>query len=140
MAGINFDVKVTPKLKNIIKIIRGDITKVNKVFAEKLLDEVELTQIHGYVSDGNPSQPGGSTYKRTFTLRKSSKRKIGRVTFKNIPAQWSTDLDYAPFVLGSKDQQAGIHIGRWKSTEEVATSVNKKIDDIYSESWHEVIK
>jgi len=136
VTALTVDIDFKPKLKDIIRAINGDLKKVNVIFADKMLDEIELTQIHAYTSGGMPAKPGGSTYKRTFKLRASSKRRVKKVTFRTIQAAWFTDLDYAPYVLGSKSEQAEVHQGRWKSTEEVADSVNKNTN-IYNESWNE---
>ena len=154
MTLLDIDVDIKPTFKTVARAITGDLKRVNQLFVKNLLDEVELTQIQGYTLNSMPDPPskagakkrgkGGrfvkadrvfSTYRRTFDLRRSSRRQINSVTNFGVEAKWHTELDYAPFVLGTKSQQAKIHEGRWKSTEEVSAAVEKKTDAIYEESF-----
>lgn len=135
MTLLDISVDIKPTFKTVARAITGDLKRVNQLFVKNLLDEIELTQIQAYTLSSMPSQPSGATYRRTFDLRRSSRREINSITNFGIDANWHTELDYAPFVLGSKSQQAKIHKGRWKSTEEVSALVEKKSDQIYEESF-----
>jgi len=84
-----------------------------------LLDKTEDIQILAYSGDANPTKPAGSSYIRTFELQESSRTEIVNRTKRTIQGRWYTDLPSAKLVLGTVGEQANIHRGRWKSTEEV---------------------
>jgi hypothetical protein len=133
--ALGLTVEITPEFETITEEIEKRFKKTHQGVTKDLLDEIELTQIQSYLSGSMPAPPPGSTYKRTFTLRGSSRRKVKRVTSRVIDAEWFTNLDYAPFVIGELADQAKVHQGRWKSLEEVVKKVEGKIPDIYEENW-----
>lgn len=96
---------------------------------DKTLDTIEKAQILAYTSSSNPSQPSGSTYTRTFTLQASSFREITRRRWPVEGKWWSEGVDYARYVIGTPQQQAAIHAGRWKDLNEVAREGQKALDE-----------
>lgn len=105
-----------------------------------ILDLIEATQIHKYTAAGEPDQPTGSTYVRTFTLRRSSRKEIKRRRLPIIQGLWSSDLNEAPYnkyVIGPLNEQAPIHRDRWKSIEEVVTEVEEKAPQIVEDKLNE---
>lgn len=133
--ALGLRVDITPEFDEISKDIEGRLKRTNQGFTKDVLDEIELTQIQAYTLTSMPAQPPGSTYRRTFTLRESSRRRIGTITANRIDASWFTKLDYAAEVLGEVEDQKEIHRGRWKSLQEVVKLVDAKIPDIYDENF-----
>ena len=106
-------------------IIEGGVKGVNAG-----LDILEGTQVGSYTSSGRPAQPSGSTYNRTFTLQKSSKKKRARVSNLKIKGVWLSDGSIAPynvFVIGKR--QARIHTGRWLTDVQLAKDAADDITD-----------
>lgn len=101
---------------------------------DELLTEVENTQILKYTASAFPtSRP---SYDRTFRLQSASVTRRTSTKLPTISGVWSADEAKAPaarFVLGKKSQQARIHRGRWKSTEEVEAAVKGKAPGIIQE-------
>jgi hypothetical protein len=95
---------------------------------DELLGEVEQAQILSYTASGNPSQPAGTRYTRTFTLQGASKTRRTSTRLPVISGEWVADegvARYAGYVIGSRADQARIHRGRWKSTEEVEREIKQ---------------
>lgn len=103
---------------------------------DKILDFIEQYQIKSYTANSNPALPPGSNYQRTFNLAGASE--IEKISGKlpNISGVWRVDenrADYAEHVLGTRQQQAKIHRGRWKSLEEVERAAQEKGSQIVQE-------
>ncbi len=100
---------------------------------DALLVEVANTQILKYTASAFPSLPSGSSYTRSFALQGASETRRTGTKLPDIGGEWSANeakAKHAPFVLGKKAQQAKIHRGRWKSTEEVEAEVKAKAPEI----------
>lgn len=115
------------------------ITQAEAQALEKELNEATdellklIAQAHFYTATGNPSQPAGSTYNRTFDLRDAGETKIISSRLPVISGQWQVNESkarYARYVIGSRADQAAIHQGRWKSLEEVTQEINEKAPDV----------
>jgi len=107
-------------------IVKGAIAGVN--FG---LDAVAGTQVETYTANARPKQPAGSTYRRTFTLQKSSKKKRARRRGTSVVGTWLSDSAIAPYnveVIGKR--QKPIHAGRWKTDVELA---NETVGEIQEE-------
>lgn len=121
--------EVPPALIEDIHDRRDRVERGLEAAVDDLLDFVEKAQVHAYTSSASPAQPPGSTYERTFTLRRSSKkRRTGR--FSGI---WETDegiASYDRYVIGKRSEQANIHRGRWKSTQEVEQELEREAPKI----------
>ena len=109
-----------------INIVDASLKEVEKQIGlqmdkgmDALLDETENIQIVSYTADAKPTKPPGSSYIRTFELKESSRTEIINRTKRTIEGRWYTDFGSAKFVIGTVGEQANIHRGRWKSTEEV---------------------
>ena len=103
---------------------------------DKILDTVELIQAHKYLSDALPQRPSGSTYKRTFRLRRASRKQRTGYSLDNIGGIWYVDegaADYAPEVIGPRAEQKPIHRGRWLSLEEIAEQAERLAPGILQE-------
>lgn len=103
---------------------------------DKILDLVENSQIKSYTAGGNPARPSGSTYVRTFTLQRASEKERTGSKLPDISGVWRANegkARYAPYVLGSRAEQAAVHRGRWKALEDVIAEVNDKGPGIIKE-------
>lgn len=103
---------------------------------DELLRLVELAQIHKYTSSNFPALPGGSRYRRTFDLRDASQTERTGDKLPDISGVWSVDegkARYGKFVLGTRQEQAPIHRGRWKSRDEVEQEIQEKVSEIVEE-------
>lgn len=95
---------------------------------EAVLDFAGTVQAESYTSTGNPAQPAGSTYTRTFALARSSEKKMTSKTLPIISGVWRANpavARHAELVIGPRSQQAGIHRGRWKSEEDIEAEVGR---------------
>ena len=117
-------------------VMSSEMVKAAQTTVNYGLNEIEQAQILRYTSISRPSRPPGSTYIRTFKLRRSSrKRKAAKMAF-SVEGTWWADpstASYAPFVIGHATQQATIHAGRWRSLEEVTKRVARKIGNKLAE-------
>lgn len=103
---------------------------------DKILDLVENSQIKSYTAGGNPTRPSGSTYVRTFTLQAASEKERTGSKLPDISGVWRANegkARYAPYVLGSRAEQAPVHQGRWKALEDVIAEVEEKAPGIIRE-------
>lgn len=97
----------------------GDLsTKLRKAMIMATIDAHEktlrdITGIMSYTATGNPAQPSGSTYRRTFGLLQSYKSSILRNTPPVIISTWQATKRYARYVIGRN--QASVHRNRWES-------------------------
>ncbi len=110
--------------------IKRDIEQALVEAGKKALDLIEDTQIHKYTLTSNPALPAGSRYERTFTLRRSSRKKMTKVTLPTIRGRWSAVAHHAADVLGSRAQQTPMFASRWKSTEDVEAEVQPKAEKV----------
>lgn len=81
-----------------------------------ILDLVEGIQAGTYTPTGKPPPPAGSTYERTMTLQKASKKEMISEQLPNIEGRWYIDeliASYGDYVLGKRSRQARVHRGRW---------------------------
>lgn len=103
---------------------------------DKILDLVENSQIKSYTAGGNPARPSGSTYVRTFTLQAASEKERTGRKLPDISGVWRANegkARYAPYVLGSRAEQAPVHRGRWKALEDVVKEVEERGPEIIKE-------
>lgn len=103
---------------------------------DELLTVVENTQILKYTASAFPAPPPGSRYTRTFALRGASETRRTGTKLPDISGEWSANegkAKHAPFVLGKRAQQARIHRGRWKSTDEAEAEMKAKAPEIIKE-------
>jgi len=130
-------IEVQVQIEGIDGFADGTEKQLSKYLFEAMKEALaftELVQIRAYTSTGNPSQPSGSDYRRTFTLRGSSKVKVTSKKLPEIRGQWIADpriAEYAIYVIGPKSRQATVHKGRWKSLEDIADIVEKKLPEIF---------
>ena len=103
---------------------------------DKTLDLVENSQIKASTAGGNPTRPSGSTYVRTFTLQQASEKERTGTRLPDISGVWRANegkARYAPYVIGSRAEQADVHRGRWKALEDVIAEVEEKAPGIIRE-------
>lgn len=103
---------------------------------DRLLEQTEQAQVLTYTRTAHPTPPPGSTYERTFTLRRASKKRRPGRTLRNMVGEWYIDesiADYGPYVIGSEAEQAEIHRGRWKGTEDVEQELEQAAPAIIEE-------
>ncbi len=119
------DKKALARLGSKLKFNRG-LKKVIKA----ALRLIEKEQIKNYTLTLRPKRPPNSKYRRTFKLKKSSRKSVPKTADKGWIGIWDTDgsADYDKYVLGTRNQQAAIHRGRWKSEEEVIENVGPKLE------------
>lgn len=130
-----------------IELDARDVKQINGIFErrlqealntgmDKILDLIELVQIHKYLSNSFPPRPSGSRYVRTFQLRRASrKRRVGR-HLPDISGEWYVDDSAAPYageVIGPASEQAAIHRGRWMSLEQIAVETERVAPAILQE-------
>jgi hypothetical protein len=95
---------------------------------DELLDLAANTQILKYSASAFPAPPPSSTYSRTYTLQGASETRRTSTRLPVISGEWSANeakAKHAKYVLGKRAQQAKIHRGRWKSTEEVEREIKQ---------------
>lgn len=105
---------------------------------DDVLDFAGQVQAESYTATGNPPQPPGSTYQRTFDLARSSKKHLTRRKLPIIAGEWYSDpgvASYNEYVIGPRSRQAAIHQGRWKSEEDVEREVSKNAARIIQERF-----
>lgn len=110
--------------------IRRNIAPGLNQITDEVLDLIAQAQILSYTATAGPPKPAGSTYERTFRLQSASRSKRTGDHLPDISGEWYADesvAEYAKYVLGSEAEQAAIHRGRWKSEEDVAAQVQRKI-------------
>lgn len=131
MAKIGINLRIIPPFDELAEDIQGAIIDgtVNGVNAG--VDLLAALQVGTYTASAGPPQPAGSNYKRTFTLKRSSKKIKARVSNLKVKGTWLSQGSIAPynvFVIGKR--QARIHKGRWLTDAELATAL---LDDIQDE-------
>lgn len=130
MPEISYEVD-DAEVQRLLEEIPDDVNRASVTAVKKTLDAIENAQIKTYTNSAKPAQPSGSTYVRTFRLKGSSKRKNPRNVKNRSSAVegvwWSEGVDYASLVIGTRQQQAGVHAGRWKSLETVADEGQKAL-------------
>lgn len=105
-----------------------------------LLDKLEdATLIRRYTQNSRPAKPTNSTYVRTFNLQDSSSKQLIRDTLP-VEGEWRADVEYASYVIGTVDQQADIHIGRWPSLELGMNNVEVNANKVFTEEMDKVQK
>lgn len=105
-----------------------------RVARDKLLKAIEEIQILKYTTSSNPA---ALRYRRTFTLRRSSKTKAQGNKLPDVGGVWWADESIAPYaeeVIGPSGSQAGIHRGRWLSLEQISAEAEQLAPDIYEEA------
>lgn len=105
---------------------------------DKILDTIELIQIHKYTSSAFPPR---RRYQRTFRLRRSSRIRATGTKLPHIGGIWWADEDVAPYardVIGPKSRQAAIHRGRWKSLEEIAEEADQIAPQLIEEELNAI--
>lgn len=103
---------------------------------DDILVATELVQAASYLRTSNPGLPAGSTYRRTFRLRESSRTKRGSRKLPQITGSWFTDPGVAPYadeVIGPRSEQKPIHRGRWKSLEDIQAKIDELAPAIMEE-------
>ena len=126
----------------------ADLDKETKLTTEEALrntvrvafDRIDAsTSIRAYTQNAKPAKPQGSTYIRTFELKKSARR---RITRRKIPVEgeWKAQIEYASFVIGLSAQQAQIHQGRWNPLEQAINNVETNISDDFDKAMKKVSK
>lgn len=107
---------------------------------EDTMDAIEAAQIHKYTINSDPALPAGSDYVRSFTLRDTSQKRITNRELPEIRGEWSTSgaAAYDQYVLGSRNEQAAIHRGRWKSTEEIEEEIAPLADEIAADAMENI--
>ena len=98
-----------------VQIITDDLDDILDESIDELLEFIDQAQAKAYTQDSNPAKPSNSRYIRTFNLQNSTEK----VHVSRFEGEWVSDIEYAHYVLGSKSEQAPIHVGRWKSKEMV---------------------
>ena len=124
---IDFDVR---KLDQIIKKQENLINRAAIDATNDILTFTELAQIKRYTTDSMPPKPAGSTYQRTFKLRKSSRVTSAQIRGRDVLGKWEALASYAQDVLGARADQSPIHRGRWRSLEDVVQRINQKAPEI----------
>lgn len=113
---------------NLVRKFPQETEHALQIARDKLLDAIELIQIHKYLSDSFPPLPSGSNYRRTFTLRRSSKTRRAGDKLPDIGGVWWADESIAPYaeeVIGPTSRQRRIHRGRWLSLEEISAEAEQ---------------
>lgn len=89
---------------------------------DDVLKFIRQDQVESYTATGNPPRPAGSDYVRTFTLQRASETERTGSQLPNISGEWRVNesvAPYAPYVVGTRAEQARIHRGRWKSRTQI---------------------
>lgn len=89
---------------------------------DDILKYIEQDQIKAYTAAGNPPQPAGSQYVRTFTLQRASETHRTGTRLPDISGEWLVNegiARYGPYVVGTRAEQARIHRGRWRSKTQI---------------------
>ena len=106
----------------------------------EILTAIEEAQILKYTGTTDPPLPAGSRYVRSFALRETSQKEIKSRDLPEITGEWSTTgaAAYDRYVLGPREDQAAIHRGRWKSTEEVEKEIEHQAEEIVLGAMEEI--
>ena len=103
---------------------------------DDVLKFIENEQILAYGADSNPARPPGSRYVRTFDLQSASETERTGTKLPDISGVWRVNLSKARYgekVLGTRQQQAPIHRGRWKSKTDVENAAKEAAPGIIEE-------
>jgi len=119
---MRIQVDVEPSPDEVTDEIRDAMEKSARTSHVKTLNQI--TRIMTYTLSGNPHQPSGSTYRRTFALSRSYKFEILRNRWPVITSQWKAVAKHAKYVIGKLKQQARIHRNRWRDLETLTKEVN----------------
>lgn len=114
---------------------RGIEARLNKA-VDRTLEFIEQYQIKSYTASSNPALPPGSGYSRTFNLASASETERPGTRLPDISGVWRVNegqADYAEYVLGTRQQQAKIHRGRWKTRTETEAAAKEKMPQIIEE-------
>lgn len=76
-----------------------------------------------------PPPPAGSSYRRTGTLGRSITTEVKAIGTRQV-GSIGTNVVYAPYVI-DKERQAGMHVGRWWTLQDVVLKARDKVIDIY---------
>ncbi len=125
-----------------IKELNSGIENVLNESVNETLDVIEGKhdlaggQIGVYTQTSKPNKPVGSDYRRTFRLKRSSKRRRPN----QFSGEWYTDgsAPYDEFVIGPKVQQADIHQNRWTPLEEIEELAAQALPQIINEKLEEL--
>lgn len=128
---IQITLDIRPPFDELADDIQGAIIEGAKQGVNFGLDAIAGTQVETYGPNSRPKQPPGSTYQRTFTLQRSSKKIRAKQLGNKISGVWLSQGSIAPYnieVIGNK--QKAIHAGRWLTDKELAIET---VDEIQEE-------
>jgi hypothetical protein len=89
---------------------------------------VAAMELLRYAAQDYPSEPPGSAYIRTYTLRGGWGQPEIDLTGDTITGVLSNAVSYAVWVQG--DDQAEVHQGRWETAAEIAARLEGEVVDI----------
>jgi len=136
MAQIEFRVK---GIEELTRRFADMSSRLPAAMGEAMSETVDIIheRLSGYTQD-IPPKPEGSTYERTFELQESIGK--GWTEMRDKIVGWvTTDLDYAPFVIG-EGKQAEIHQGRWYTEQEIADEVFPEAERLFVEATKRVVR
>lgn len=114
----------TSELEVLMRRLPKAFEVASRDVVEETMEAGAKRQVETYTANSRPKQPEGTPYKRTFDLQRTSKQRLISSSKTQVKGEWSVgggmDVDYAPFVVGTESQQAGIHKGRWHSADDSA--------------------
>jgi len=90
-------------------------------------------RLAGYTQD-YPPKPAGSTYERTLKLQESIVEEVSASS-----GRASSDLDYAPDVMGA-DSQIPLHQGRWWTQQDVADEMFPEVEGVFVEAVKKLVR
>ncbi len=131
MPGLEINLRITPPFSELAEDIQDAILEGSRKGVDSSLDIIAGTQVESYTKTSRPKQPTGSTYNRTFLLKKSSKKRKAKITNQRVKGVWLSDGSIAPYNIYvlSSDKQAAIHAGRWMTDEELAQDTLPDVQD-----------
>jgi hypothetical protein len=111
----------------------GELEAVVEQLADPTKDALELLSKRLQLY---PPPPPGSTYDRTGALRNSWQETL--VMSSTVLGIVYNNIDYGPFVQDA-EEQAGIHQGRWQTTQSVLEEEEGNIVGLYERHLEELI-
>jgi len=137
--GLEIEVIGDKRLFRLLRQMPDQIDRATTRAIDRTLTVIERAQILKYTAGSHPSQPPNTKYIRTFRLQRSSMRAITRIR-NPVEGRWWSDLDYAKYVIGERQDQAAIHAGRWMNLEEVTKEAAQALSRFINAEIDEVVK
>lgn len=137
LIGLEFEIDKSQFAK-FDREVKLTVEEASRITVRKAFDRIDIaTGIKKYTQNSGPAKPSGSTYIRTFKLKKNARRKITKHILP-VEGEWLAQAKYASFVIGLANQQALIHSGRWPALELAINDVNSNISNDFDKAMKKV--